>query len=63
MCIELEGEMVTMIGVVTMTALVWVLIESLARECDSERRRVTMGSEGSPIVTHTDVLETVQEAA
>jgi hypothetical protein len=55
--------MVTMIGVVTMTALVWVLVESLARECDSERRRVTMGSEGRPTGTHTDVLETVQEAA
>lgn len=63
MCIELEGKMVTMIGVVTMTALVWVLIESLARECDSERRRVAMGSEGCLMVTHTDVLETVQEAA
>lgn len=63
MCIELEDKMVTMIGVVTMTALVWVLGESLARECDSERRRVTMGSEGRPTVTHTDVLETVEEAA
>lgn len=55
--------MVTIIGVVTMSALVWVLVGSLARECDSERRRVTMGSEGRPTVTHTDVLETVQDAA
>ena len=55
--------MVTMIGVATMTALVWVLVESLARESDSERRRVGMESEERPPATHTEVLETVQEAA
>lgn len=55
--------MVMMIGLVTMTALVLVLVDSLTRESDSERRRVGMEPEERPTATHTDVLETVQEAA
>ena len=55
--------MVMMIGLVTMTVLVWALVDTLARESDSERRRVGMESEARPPATHTDVLETVQEAA
>jgi hypothetical protein len=58
-----EGYMVMMIGIVTMTALVWVLASSMARESEAERRRVSMpfGSGLSP--TLTDVHETVKEAA
>ena len=55
--------MVMMIGLVTMTALVWLLVNSLARESDSERRRVGMESEERASATHTDVLDTVQDAA
>lgn len=58
-----EGEMVTMIGLVTMTVLIWVLASSLARESDAEKRRVGMGSEDSPPPARTDDREPVQEAA
>lgn len=34
--------MVTMIGVLTMTGLIWVLTDSLGRESDAERRRQGM---------------------
>jgi hypothetical protein len=34
--------MVTLIGIVTMSALVWVLASCLARESDAERRRTSM---------------------
>lgn len=36
--------MVTVIGIVTMGALVWVLASCLARESDAERRRMSMSS-------------------
>jgi len=55
--------MVTMIGLVTMTVLIWVLASSLARESDAEKRRVGMGSEDSPPPARTDDREPVQEAA
>ncbi len=48
--------METMIGLVTMTALVWVLVNSLVRESDAERRRVAIESAA-------DGDEPVQEAA
>lgn len=55
--------MIMMIGLVTMTALVWVLASSMARESEAERRR-----RGGPIEydlspTLTDVNETRNEAA
>ena len=34
--------MITGIGLVTMTAMIWVLIDSLSRESDAERRRDRM---------------------
>lgn len=55
--------MVTMIGLVTMTALVWVLVDSLARESDAEKRRVGMGSEEGPPPTLIDGRESVRKAA
>ena len=55
--------MVTMIGLVTMTALVWVLVDSLARESDAEKRRVGIGSEDGLPPSLTDRREPVQEAA
>ena len=36
--------MVTLIGIVTMSSLVWVLVSSLARESDAERRRTSLPS-------------------
>ena len=36
--------MVTLIGIVTMSSLVWVLASSLARESDAERRRTSLPS-------------------
>jgi len=36
--------MVTIIGIVTMTSLVWVLASCLARESDAERRRTSLPS-------------------
>ena len=36
--------MVTLIGIVTMSSLVWVLVSSLARESDAERRRTNLPS-------------------
>lgn len=55
--------MVTMIGLVTITALVWVLIDSLARESDAERRRVKMESEDGRTPALNDGREPAQEAA
>lgn len=36
--------MVTLIGIVTMSTLVWVLASCLARESDAERRRTSLPS-------------------
>lgn len=36
--------MVTLIGIVTMSSLVWVLTSCLGRESDAERRRTSMSS-------------------
>lgn len=36
--------MVTLIGIVTMSSLVWVLASCLARESDAERRRTNVSS-------------------
>ena len=55
--------MVTMIWLVTMTALVWVLIDSLARESDAEKRRMGIESENGLPPSLTDGREPVQEAA
>lgn len=45
--------MVTLIGIVTMSSLVWVLAYSLAGESDAERRRTSLPSakDFSPRVT------------
>jgi hypothetical protein len=55
--------MVTVIGIVTMTALVLVLASSMARESEAEKRRVSLPSGYGLPPTLTDVRETVQEAA
>lgn len=36
--------MVTFIGIVTMSSLVWVLTSCLAKEIDAERRRTSVSS-------------------
>ncbi len=36
--------MITTIGFVAITTLVWVLVEALTRESDAESRRTRMGS-------------------
>lgn len=41
---EIELHMVTLIGIVTMSSLVWVLTSCLARESDAERRRTSTSS-------------------
>jgi hypothetical protein len=48
--------MVMIIGLVTMTALVWVLAHSLSRESEAEKRRVSM-------LALTDVREPAKQAA
>ena len=57
--------MVMIIGLVTMTALVWVLASSLARESDAEKRRVVNGlSEYKPSsITLTEFREPLKKAA
>lgn len=55
--------MVMMIGLVTMTALVWVLASSMTRESEAEKRRMSMPSGYGLPPTLTDVRETVKEAA
>lgn len=48
--------MVMIIGLVTMTGLVWVLASSMVRESEAEKRRVSM-------LTLPDVHETLRKAA
>ena len=55
--------MVMMIGLVTMTALVCVLVDILGRESDAEKRRRKMQSEGSRSPAPSDGHEPTQEAA
>lgn len=49
--------MVIVIGIVTMSALLWVLAYSMARESEAEKRRVSMSSERGLPITLIDVRE------
>lgn len=55
--------MMMIIGLVTMTALVWVLASSLARESEAEKRRVNKLSGYGPSSTLTEVHAPLKEAA
>lgn len=54
--------MVTMIGLVTMIALVWVLASSMERESEAEKRRVNRPSGADLLPTLTDVREAPKAA-
>ena len=51
--------MVVMIGIVTMTALVWVLANSMACESAAEKRRMHLSFEQGNSPTPKDVREDI----
>ena len=55
--------MVAVIGIVTMSSLVWVLASSMARESDAERRRMSMPSAKDSSPSFTASRENLKLAA
>lgn len=55
--------MVMIIGLVTMTALVWGIASSLARLSDARKRRACMPDGECLSLTSTDVGEKLRQAA
>lgn len=55
--------MVTLIGIATMSTLVWVLASCLARESDAERRRASAPSAKAFAPSLTDSREDLKLAA
>lgn len=55
--------MVTLIGIVTMSMLVWILASCMARESDAEKRRMSMLSAKDFSPSLTDHRENLKLAA
>jgi hypothetical protein len=55
--------MIVMIGIVAMTALVWVLAYSMACESAAEKRRMHLSAEQDISPAPTDVRENMRHAA
>jgi hypothetical protein len=55
--------MVMMIGLSTMSALVWILASSMARESDAEKRRMSELPEPRPPSAGTRDMQTARQAA
>lgn len=60
---EIELHMVMLIGIVTMSSLVWVLTVCLARESDAERRRTSTPSAKDFSPSLTVIRENLKLAA
>ncbi len=55
--------MIMVIGFATMTGLVWVLADGMARESEAEKRRMGTPSDCGLPPALTEIRETLKEAA